>query len=151
MTKTAGRVVLGVALCLCLGTLPLGAEPSASAEVLGWTEPEACQASQIDVGSPKVRLASSGLPACPTTSPTCVGGSSSRKCGVNDFCKAGSTINVTDTGDAACDQNGKVLACPAGQTIHIKTIPCTQCPCCSQTPACFCPLNCGAITSWHCE
>ena len=157
MKKTAGLVVLGVALCWCSVSMAAtqvagpGAEGAVTAAA-EWTEDAACQASMVhDVPAASVQKSTiSGLPACPTTSLTCVGGSTSEKCRGSSFCRAGSVTQLIDTGNTQCDDNGTTVTCGPGKTIQIKQIPCSQCPCCSQQPACLCPNDCGSIRSWGC-
>lgn len=92
--------------------------------------------------------ATAAPPPCPTTS-TCVGGSNS--CSTNPAnCAATGRTSVFDTGLTSCTlPNGVVGVCIFG-TIKIYTTQCRQCKCCSQTPACLCPLNCGQAQSWDC-
>lgn len=66
-------------------------------------------------------------------------------------CHVAGPGTVTDTGQRACTlPSGHYFVCGGGATIVIKSAPCTQCPCCSQFPACLCPLNCGQVVRWGC-
>ena len=157
--KKAG--ILFVVLSLCLGTATLWA---ASSEPVGETRSEAlateaqgstCKAltSEEILTRFESSVTTSGLPSCPETSSSCSGGTVSTQCRQGDICRAATTTTVVDTGEHSCDSGGgQILTCGPSRTIHIKTIPCSQCPCCTATPfPCFCPNDCGAIQSWGCE
>lgn len=84
-------------------------------------------------------------PPCPQIT-TCSGGG--YKCKGQNPC--GATYADVDTGVQSCD----TLTCPFGETVHIETGNCEQCPCCTETPACLCPSgSCGgpAIVAVFCD
>jgi hypothetical protein len=67
-------------------------------------------------------------------------------------CEVTGLSTRTDTGLTACTlPSGKILTCPLGQTVIVRSAACDQCPCCSAQPfACLCPLDCGAVVRIGC-
>jgi hypothetical protein len=56
------------------------------------------------------------------------------------MCGAGS-YSWVDTGNASCDNHGTIVTCPAFKTWHTLQGACGNCPCCSEDPACPCPVG----------
>ncbi len=163
-----------IAFCLCLGMACLAMGGESATEIEPNPAHSACSALPASV-VPSTQILQSIFPAlslsaalltrpepaafgtteleaCPqkTTCPalilldgTCAAG-----------CIASGGAQVTDTGIDECQLGSEVFSCPYGQTIHITTQSCGPCRCCTQTPACICPLNCGAftaLTDWGCQ
>jgi len=130
--------------CAVGGMSPIVTSPSAAGIGVG----------SIDFGEelfarPEVvPAASPAVPPCPQLRGCPV----ANACGGSNPCQLVGFASKVDTGDVACDAGGgQILVCAPGTTIHIKTQSCGQCPCCTQSPACFCPLDCGsAIFGWGC-
>jgi len=91
--------------------------------------------------------AASPVPPCPVLRDCPLG----NRCGDNHPCELVGPLVKTDTGNQACEEGGNIKVCPSGSTIHTVTGACGQCRCCSTSPACFCPLDCGtALLKWGC-
>ncbi len=91
-------------------------------------------------------------PPCPPTSESC--STSTRRCGGTNACGVNAAgASTSDTGINACKSpDGTKLDCAPGETIHITTVPCAQCPCCSgPPPVCVCPQNCGEVVLLSCQ
>ncbi len=90
------------------------------------------------------------VPQCPIESDCTGPAGNGNTCSTNPAnCGAGPG-QKTDTGWKACSQGGLIFRCPLGQTIIIKSANCSQCRCCSQQPACVCPIDCGSVLRWGC-
>ncbi len=126
----------------CSGVIP-GAELAAQ-----WSL-ELEKPAAVDSGA-RVETGRKPTPLCPVESDCTGPAGNGNKCSTNPAnCGAGPGQKV-DTGWSACSQGGLLFKCPAGQTIVIKSANCNQCSCCSQTPACLCPNDCGAVLRWGC-
>ncbi len=91
------------------------------------------------------------LPPCPVESDCTGPAGNGNTCSTNPAnCGAGPGQR-TDTGWSACSQGGSFFSCPLGKTIVIKSANCSQCRCCSQLPACLCPIDCGSVLRWGCD
>lgn len=91
-------------------------------------------------------------PPCPVER-NCTGpAGNGNTCSTNPAnCQATGFGTITDTGNRACTlPDGSIFKCTGHSTIIIKSANCSHCPCCSQTPACLCPLDCGSVVRWGC-
>lgn len=157
-------MLLGVAVLCLLVAGPLGAETGAALSPISTSCPNISVAEPTDDGllapsydtqlgegfaPPGVQpdAASPTVPPCPQLRDCPLG----NRCGGSHPCQLVGDPVKNDTGLQACDDGGRILVCPSGQTIHTVTAACGQCPCCSTFPACFCPLDCGtAVLKWGC-
>jgi hypothetical protein len=86
---------------------------------------------------------------CPETS-TCGGAPGS--CSLGGTCQWSGQITKEDTGLSECQlPSGDLLSCHGQKTVHVTTIPCEHCPCCSAPHPCPCPLDCGENVTLSCE
>ena len=93
----------------------------------------------------------SAIPPCPTNT-TCQAGGVA--CVGNTPCAPNGSSTFTDTGERKCDDGDPPpFMCPQGETIHIETRVCLNCPCCFTSPACFCPILCAgsAVVGFECR
>ena len=99
----------------------------------------------------KVQVQPMAIPDCPAERDTCAGNTT--VCGGNNPCRTSFPGSPVDTGVNKCRRsNGQLLNCvPGGQTVHVTTTQCTQCPCCFTQPACFCPNDCAEVISLSCQ
>jgi hypothetical protein len=111
--------------------------PTAQEVVAEWREQ---QENRTPMGSP---------PDCPATSDSCATGSTT--CLFSGVCALGGEPTTEDTGLSECLDNGELLSCPGHKTVHVTTVPCEQCPCCSAPSPCHCPNDCGAIVTLKCK
>lgn len=89
------------------------------------------------------------VPDCPAVR-TCAGGNSCST--FPGACQITELISDVDTGSSSCVRGGSPIQCLfPGETIHVLTFSCGQCPCCTQVPyACICPLDCGQAVQLTC-
>ena len=84
-------------------------------------------------------------PPCPAENQNC---SSTNTCAGSNSCGISGFSSDQDTGLQKCRfADGSLLNCtPHGQTVHISTTPCSQCPCCTAQPfSCICPIQCAQV------
>jgi hypothetical protein len=90
-------------------------------------------------------------PQCPAEPQNC---SSTNTCAGSNPCGISGGFTSTDTGLDKCRlSDGSLVNCsPQHQTVHVRTAPCAQCPCCTAQPfPCLCPQQCAQITQLVCE
>lgn len=93
-----------------------------------------------------------GYTPCPAVADTCRGGTTECEgqspCGVT-----GGPATLADTGLQVCQQSdGSLFKCKGNRTVHVKSLACAQCPCCTgPPPVCLCPLDCGEVSVLTCN
>jgi hypothetical protein len=90
-------------------------------------------------------------PPCPAEPQNC---SSTNTCAGSNSCGISGSFTSQDTGLEKCRlSDGSLVNCaPHNQTVHVRTAPCSQCPCCSAQPfPCLCPIQCPQIIQLVCE
>jgi hypothetical protein len=159
MQKNPTLLALAV-VSLTLAAAVAGAAPADPIEgALG----SRCSAASLDVaaewsadfaaGTVAAReVAPAAPPPCPVERDCTGPAGNGNTCSTNPaHCQVAGPSVLTATHQNACTlPDGSVFHCPLGTSIVIKSAPCTHCRCCSQSPACLCPQDCGQVLRWGC-